>query len=37
MEPTNAEGGVRIAFFKDPDGILIEIIQGELKLKPFEN
>jgi len=37
MEPTNAEGGVRIAFFKDPDGILIEIIQGELKLKPYEN
>ncbi|HOB16760.1 MAG TPA: VOC family protein [Defluviitoga sp.] len=37
MEPTDAEGGVRIAFFKDPDGILIEIIQGELDLKPYEN
>jgi methylmalonyl-CoA epimerase len=37
MGPTDAEGGVRIAFFKDPDGILIEIIQGELDLKPYEN
>jgi catechol 2,3-dioxygenase-like lactoylglutathione lyase family enzyme len=30
MEPTNATGGVRIAFFKDPDGTLCEIIEGEL-------
>ncbi|MGD0610263.1 MAG: VOC family protein [Anaerolineales bacterium] len=30
MEPLDAHGGVRIAFFKDPDGILLEIIQGEL-------
>jgi catechol 2,3-dioxygenase-like lactoylglutathione lyase family enzyme len=30
LEPTNATGEVRIAFFKDPDGTLIEIIEGEL-------
>lgn len=30
LEPTNAVGGVRIAFFKDPDGNLVEIIQGEI-------
>jgi catechol 2,3-dioxygenase-like lactoylglutathione lyase family enzyme len=30
LEPTNATGGVQIAFFKDPDGALCEIIEGEL-------
>jgi catechol 2,3-dioxygenase-like lactoylglutathione lyase family enzyme len=30
LEPTNASGGVRIAFFKDPDGALCEIVEGEL-------
>jgi catechol 2,3-dioxygenase-like lactoylglutathione lyase family enzyme len=30
LDPLNATGGVRIAFFKDPDGTLCEIIQGEL-------
>lgn len=30
IEPTYAIGGVRIAFFKEPDGALIEIIEGEL-------
>jgi len=30
IEPTNATGGVRIAFFKDPDGALVEIIEGEI-------
>jgi catechol 2,3-dioxygenase-like lactoylglutathione lyase family enzyme len=30
LEPLNAHGGVRIAFFKDPDGALIEILEGEL-------
>lgn len=30
LEPTDATGGVRIAFFKDPDGTLLEIIQGDL-------
>ena len=31
MEPTNATGRVRIAFFKDPDGTLLELVQGELQ------
>lgn len=31
MEPTNAVGGVRIAFFTDPDGTLLELVQGELQ------
>jgi len=30
LDPLNATGGVRIAFFKDPDGTLCEIIEGEL-------
>ncbi len=30
IEPTNATGGVRIAFFKDPDGTLCEIIEGSI-------
>ena len=30
LDPLDATGGVRIAFFKDPDGTLCEIIQGEL-------
>lgn len=30
MPPTNANGGVRIAFFTDPDGTLIELIEGDL-------
>ncbi len=30
LEPLDAVGGVRIAFFKDPDGTLVEIVQGEL-------
>lgn len=30
IKPTNATGGVRIAFFKNPDGALCEIIEGEL-------
>ena len=36
LEPFDATGGVRIAFFKDPDGILIELIQGELELLPYK-
>jgi catechol 2,3-dioxygenase-like lactoylglutathione lyase family enzyme len=31
LEPLDATGGVRIAFFKDPDGTLIEVVQGELQ------
>jgi catechol 2,3-dioxygenase-like lactoylglutathione lyase family enzyme len=30
LEPLDAVGGVRIAFFKDPDGTLVEITQGDL-------
>lgn len=30
IPPVNATGGVRIAFFTDPDGTLIELIEGEL-------
>jgi catechol 2,3-dioxygenase-like lactoylglutathione lyase family enzyme len=30
MEPKNAYGGVRIAFFYDPDGVLLEFVQGQL-------
>jgi len=30
LEPVDAVGGVRIAFFKDPDGTLLEITQGNL-------
>ena len=36
LEPFDATGGVRIAFFKDPDGILIELVRGRLKLLPYE-
>ena len=31
LDPVDATGGVRIAFFKDPDGTLCEIVQGELE------
>ena len=30
LNPVDAVGGVRIAFFKDPDGTLVEIMEGEL-------
>lgn len=31
LEPLDATGGVRIAFFKDPDGTLLEIVEGDLQ------
>lgn len=31
LAPLNAEGGVRIAFFYDPDGTLLEFVQGDLQ------
>jgi catechol 2,3-dioxygenase-like lactoylglutathione lyase family enzyme len=31
LDPLDATGGVRIAFFKDPDGTLLEIVQDELQ------
>ncbi len=30
MEPFDAHGGVRIVFFVDPDGTLLELVQGRL-------
>ena len=30
LEPRDAHGGVRIAFFYDPDGVLLEFVQGRL-------
>lgn len=30
LDPVDAVGGVRIAFFKDPDGTLLEITEGNL-------
>jgi catechol 2,3-dioxygenase-like lactoylglutathione lyase family enzyme len=30
LEPLDAVGGVRIAFFCDPDGLMLEFIQGDL-------
>jgi catechol 2,3-dioxygenase-like lactoylglutathione lyase family enzyme len=31
LEPLDAAGGVRISFFYDPDGVLLEFIQGDLQ------
>jgi catechol 2,3-dioxygenase-like lactoylglutathione lyase family enzyme len=31
LEPIDAEGGVRIAFFYDPDGTLVEFVEGPLQ------
>jgi lactoylglutathione lyase len=31
LDPLDATGGVRIAFFEDPDGTLLEIVQNELQ------
>lgn len=31
LEPINAEGGVRITFFYDPDGTLLELVEGPLQ------
>lgn len=31
LAPLDAEGGVRIAFFFDPDGTLLEFVQGDLQ------
>jgi len=31
LEPINAEGGVRITFFFDPDGTLLELVEGPLQ------
>jgi len=34
VEPQSVDG-VRLAFFEDPDGINIEIMEGELELQPY--
>lgn len=31
LDPLNAEGGVRICFFYDPDGTLLEFVEGDLQ------
>ncbi|WP_344199880.1 VOC family protein [Pseudolysinimonas kribbensis] len=31
LEPIDAEGGVRITFFYDPDGTLLELVEGALQ------
>jgi catechol 2,3-dioxygenase-like lactoylglutathione lyase family enzyme len=31
LDPIDAEGGVRIAFFFDPDGTLLELVEGPLQ------
>jgi catechol 2,3-dioxygenase-like lactoylglutathione lyase family enzyme len=31
LDPLDAEGGVRICFFYDPDGTLLELIEGDLQ------
>lgn len=31
LEPLDAEGAVRICFFYDPDGTLLELVQGDLQ------
>ena len=36
VDPLDAEGGVRLAFFLDPDGNLLEIVSGLPSLTAFE-
>ena len=31
LDPLDAEGGVRICFFYDPDGTLLELVEGDLQ------
>lgn len=31
LDPVDAEGGVRICFFYDPDGTLLELVEGNLR------
>jgi len=36
LEPLDTEGGVRITFFRDLDGVLLKkIIEGELEIKLY--
>ena len=34
-EPTDATGDVRLAFFRDPDGNLLELVSDTPNLKPY--
>ena len=36
LEPTDAVGGVRLAFFRDPDGNLLELVSGVPNVAPYE-
>lgn len=37
LKPINAEGGVRITFFYDPDGTLLELVEGSLQYHKIYN
>jgi len=37
LDPLNAEGGVRITFFFDPDGTLLEFVEGDLQYHSITN
>ena len=37
LDPLNAEGGVRITFFFDPDGTLLEFVEGDLQYHRIAN
>ncbi len=36
VEPTDAVGGVRLAFFRDPDGNALELVSGVTNVTPYE-
>jgi catechol 2,3-dioxygenase-like lactoylglutathione lyase family enzyme len=36
VEPLDAAGGVRLAFFYDPDGNLLELVSGVPNVAPYE-
>jgi catechol 2,3-dioxygenase-like lactoylglutathione lyase family enzyme len=35
LDPTDAVGGVRLAFFRDPDGNLLELVSGLPDMAPY--
>ena len=37
LEPIDATGGVRITFFYDPDGVLLEFVQGHIQYHKVQN
>jgi catechol 2,3-dioxygenase-like lactoylglutathione lyase family enzyme len=37
LDPLDAQGGVRITFFYDPDGTLLEFVQGDLQYHVVSN